>query len=68
MNYSVTDIVYSNRNVVELGFSYLPFLMVFRPMRGSSTASIDSPIFSIKTQSPLATARSIVSRNLKQTL
>ena len=45
---------------------YLPFFIVFRPMRGSSTASIDSPIFSINTQSPFATARSMVSRNLKQ--
>ena len=41
--------------------------MVFRPTRASSTGSMFSPIFSIRTQSPFATARSMVSRYLKKT-
>ena len=44
--------------------THLPFLMVFRPIRASKTGSIFSPIFSISTQSPFATARSMASRYL----
>ena len=46
--------------------TYLPFLMVFRPTKASSTGSMLSPIFSISTQSPFATARSMVSRYLSK--
>lgn len=44
---------------------YLPFLIVFRPSRGSSTGSTLSSTFSMKTVSPLDTAPSIMSRYLK---
>ena len=46
-------------------YAYLPFLIVFRPISGSSTGSKVSPMFSIRTQSPFATPRSIVSRYLE---
>lgn len=42
--------------------TYLPFLMVFLPSRGSSTGSTDSPIFSISNVSPLDTAFSMTSK------
>ena len=44
--------------------TYLPFLIVFRPTKGSNTGSMFSPIFSMSTQSPFATARSMASRYL----
>ena len=47
-------------------YAHLPFLMVFRPTSGSNTGSILSSIFSISTQSPSATARSILSRYLNK--
>lgn len=44
--------------------AHLPFLIVSRPSNGPKTGSMDSSRFSIKTSSPAARARSIVSKYL----
>lgn len=44
--------------------AHLPFLIVSRPSKGPKTGSKDSSRFSIKTSSPAARARSIVSKYL----
>lgn len=46
---------------------HLPFLIVSRPSNGPKTGSTDSSRFSIKTSSPAARARSIVSKYLWET-
>ena len=52
---------------LNLPEAHLPFLIVSRPSNGPKTGSTDSSRFSIKTSSPAARARSIVSKYLWET-
>lgn len=53
---------------LSLTETHLPFLIISLPSNGPKTGSTDSSRFSIKTCSPAARARSIVSRYLWETV